>query len=148
MIYYEEVNFLPTIPKELINSLEEIESFENVFPYPDFKHTYASYKVPKTLENFLQDFFDYSVVVRYQVIKQDLPIHVDVGINGIKYNYLLDTGGDSVITRFWDKIESSQRILFEVKSKSLSWHWLRIDTPHDVTGVEHPRISVTVKKKS
>ena len=147
MIYYKEVDFLPDVPQELINSLEEIESFENVFPYPESRHTYASYKVPRILQNYLQEFFDYPVIVRYQIIRKNLPIHVDVGIKGIKYNYILDTGGENVLTKFWDSVDNPGKKLFEVKIKQRFWHYLNIETPHSVVGVEQPRISITVREK-
>jgi hypothetical protein len=147
MQFYEKVTFLPGIPEGLIKPLDIIESMPNVFPDPDYAHTYASYKANDDLQAWAQSYFDFPVLARYQVIKQQLPIHVDVGIVGIKYNYLISRGGDDVKTRWWDSVENPSKILFETTSPLRVWHSLNIEVPHDITEISYPRISVTIRKK-
>jgi hypothetical protein len=146
MIYYKIVDFIPKIPDNLLKSLDEIETYENAFPYKDYADTYASYIVNDDLTEWIQNYFDKKMVVRYQVIKKILPIHVDIGIKGIKYNYLLETGGEAVKTRFWDSVENPTKILFETISKKNEWHYLNIEVPHDISEVSSPRISVIVRE--
>ena len=147
MIYYEELTFLPKIEEQYLDSLETIETFENVFPDKEFAHTYASYSVPTELAELIQQYFDYPVLTRYQVIKKQLPIHTDVGIKGFKCNYLLTSGGESVKTRWWDKIETPNNVVYEMTCKLNTWYNLNIEIPHDISDVTGPRISITVRKK-
>ena len=140
---YNEVDFLPEVPEYFNLSLEEIEELENVFPYKDYNHTFASYAVPQELSDFIQEYFHYPVLTRYQVIKSKVPVHTDLGIVGVKYNYVFQTGGEQVWTRFWDMGEIVERVCI----KERVWHSLQIDVPHDVTTVDHARISLTVRRQ-
>lgn len=158
-MFYEVVDFLPQIPDHLLDDLETIETYKNTFkgdnftqkygqPYQsDFTQKYASYEAPVTLHNFIQPYFDYPVLVKYQVIKKSLGSHIDLGKSTIKYNYLLDTGG-SCKTRWWNDVaEKATDMLCEVESKPFVWHSLNVAIPHSVTEPTTPRISVTVTKK-
>lgn len=142
--FFEKNNTLPIIPKSLLSSLEEIETFKNFFPDKNFNHTYASYEVPNELNKFLQNFFDYSIVVRYQVIKKKLPIHIDVNTKS-KFNYLIKSGGNQVKTRWWDDVKNPTKKLQECEMKELEWYYLIVDVPHDISEIENTRISITVK---
>lgn len=142
--YFKKDNVLPTIPNLLLSSLEEIEKLKNCFPDKNFNHTYASYEVPNELYNFLQNFFDYPVIVRYQVIKKKLPIHIDVNTK-YKFNYLIKSGGNQVKTRWWDDVKNPTKKLQECEMKELGWYYLKVDVPHDISEIESPRISITVK---
>ena len=147
MDYYKEIDFIPSIPNDLIDDIDIIETYENVFADPSYSHTYASYKVSKELEDWIQQFFDYPVVTRYQVIKKKLNVHIDIGITGIKYNYIVTSGGDNVKTRWWNSVENPKDILHEETIKTNLWHAIQIDLPHDITEVSSPRVSVVVRKK-
>jgi len=144
MRFYQEINFLPKVPNYFNLSLEEIEEFENVFPDKDYNHTFASYVAPQELSDFIQKHFTYSVITRYQVIKKNVPVHVDsgIGIEGIKYNYILQSGGSGVTTRWWDKGSITESVCI----KERVWHSLQVNVPHDVTKVNGARISLTVKR--
>ena len=146
MTYYETVDFIPHIPLELVDSLMDIETYENVFPRPERVNVYASYVVQQNLQDWAQAQFDYPVVARYQIIKQDLPVHTDVGITGGKYNYLLTTGGANVKTRWWDSEDNPQTVLHEVVAQTHVWYNLNIDVLHEVVNVTEPRISVTIRR--
>lgn len=148
MNYHSYCDFLPNIPIDLICSLPEIETYENVFPNKEVVETYASYRSPNYLNNFIQKYFDYPIVVRYQVIKKDLPIHIDLGEEDMKYNYLITTGGENVTTRFWDSCNDPKKILYEVVTEQAKWHHLNIKVPHQVINVLSPRVSITVKRKT
>jgi len=145
-MYYEEVYFLEPIPEYLIDDIETIRSRRNMFAYPEHEHIYASYLVSDDLHDFVQQQFDYSVLVRYQVIGKKLPVHVDIGIQE-KYNYIIDQGGDSVMTRWWDSEESPTKIVYETHIPQTVWHKMKVNVPHDITEVSHARISVQVKEK-
>lgn len=142
--YFEKIS-LPNIPNELINSLEEIETFRNVYPNKSFSHTYASYEVPSRLHEFLCQYFDYSICVRYQIIKNKLPVHIDKGTTE-KFNYIIDPGGEEVKTRWWDDLLDPKHIRCEFVLEKNEWYYLNVSLPHDITEIVSPRISITVKK--
>lgn len=142
-MYYKEVEFLPEVPSLFDLSLEEIQEFENVFPHKDYDHTFASYAAPRELADYIQEYFEYPVLTRYQVIKDKVPVHTDLGIVGVKYNYVFKSGGDEVLTRFWHMDEIVQSVCIQERV----WHSLQIDVPHDVTQVDCARISLTVRQE-
>jgi len=140
-MYYKEVDFLPEVPSLFDLSLKEIQEFENVFPHKDYDHTFASYVAPQELADYIQEYFDYPVLTRYQVIRDKVPVHTDLGIVGVKYNYVFESGGNNVRTRFWDMGQIVESVCVQEKV----WHSLQIDVPHDVTKVDNARISLTVR---
>lgn len=142
--YFEKITILPIIPNTLLSSLEEIEKFKNCFPDKKFSHNYASYEVPDELYNFLCNFFNYPITVRYQVIKKKLPIHIDINTK-TKFNYLLKSGGNQVKTRWWNQIQNPTKKIQECEMKELEWYHLTVNVPHDISEIESPRISITVK---
>ena len=142
--YYEEIDWLPEIPDQLILPLNEILQLENLFPVPEMIDTYASFKVQDNLSDFVNKYFDYEVNVKYQVIRKELPVHTDFGVGDVKFNYIVDTGGD-VTTRWWD--EDHWNILHETICKERTWHKLRIDVPHDITPPSTPRITIVARRK-
>ena len=142
-MYYKEVDFLPEVPALFELPLEEIQEFENVFPNKDYDHTFASYVAPSEIADYMQNYFDYPIYTKYQVILDNVPVHTDIGIVGIKYNYIFKSGGKNVETRFWD----GDKIIQSVCIKERVWHSLQIDVPHDVTHVHSPRISLSIRRK-
>ena len=50
---------------------------------------YGSFLPNKELEEWVQQYYDYEVATRYQIVGVDLIIHVDHGIVGMKANYLI-----------------------------------------------------------
>jgi hypothetical protein len=139
MNYCEENNFLPKIPINLLNSLEDIEKFKNCYPNKNYQDTYASYEVPDKLNLFLKKYFNFSFNARYQVIKKRLPIHTDYVIE--KFNYIIEPGGEKVITRWWD---SEKNIIQECLMKTNKWYKLKVNIPHDITEIYSPRISIQI----
>jgi hypothetical protein len=146
MKYFEEVDFIPHIPEDLIDDLQTIETYENIFPDPSYAHTFANYRAPFELKRFLKEYFPYDIAVRYQVIKKQLPVHVDVDIKGNKFNYIITAGGDNVKTRWWDDVKNPTNVLHEVTAKPRTWHSLKIDVPHDITEISSPRVAVVVRR--
>jgi len=146
MKYYEQVEYLPQVPDYLIDDLDVIRSRKNAFDYPQYEHVYASYVTSQQLHDFLQEHFNYPIIVRYQVIGEKLPVHVDIGVTE-KYNYIIDSGGSSVITRWWDSKENPTVILSQTHTPERIWHKLCVNIPHDITEVTSPRISIQVKEE-
>ena len=145
--YYDIIDF-PSIPDELILGLEQIYELDNTFIDQNNKWEYAAFSPNKYLKEYLQDMFDEEIVSKYQVIRKDLPVHVDYKITGVKYNYIISTGGNNVKTRWYDNLEKPRTIIHEVISKPLQWHSLNIEIPHNVCNVTSPRLSVVIRSLS
>lgn len=142
IIYCEKVD-LPLIPSHLIKSLDVIETYENLHPYPD-NPVYASRVVNPDLEEWIQSLFDHPVSVRYQIIKGILPVHVDHTPTDFKLNYIVADGGDNVYTRWWDDAKNPTTIVQERHLDENTWYKLNVRLPHNVTEPESTRISITV----
>ena len=156
-MYYELIDFLPQIPDHLIDDLETIETYHNFFR-PDafvekygkkyqknYTEMYANYQAPDKLYSFLQPYFNNEISIRYQVIKKPLGAHRDGCAVPLKYNYIIDTGGSGVKTRWWNDVaENATELLHEVESKPLQWHRLNVWEPHSVTAPSRPRISIAI----
>lgn len=149
MLYCEKVNNLPTVPNYLIKDLDTIETYTDLFlkQTDEYVGIYSSYKANLGLEDFIQQFFEYPVLVRYQVIKKSLPIHIDKAKVSKKLNYIIDTGGN-VKTRWWSSVNEPRQILSEYQQEVNTWYNLDIHTPHDITIPDRPRISITVREAS
>ena len=149
MLHCEKVNNLPTIPNYLIKDLDIIETYTDLFLKKTNKYigVYSSYEANEDLSNYISQLFEYSVFVRYQVIKKSLPIHIDKAKVSKKLNYIIDTGGN-VKTRWWSSVEEPRQMLSEYQQKVNTWYNLDIHTPHDITIPDRPRISITVRRAS
>jgi len=142
-MYYEEISFLPHVPDRLIDDLTTIRARGNLFD-PQYEHFYSCFLVSRELKIFLQNYFEHTINARYQVITAQLPIHVDAGGLISKYNYLLDTGGDAVETRWWDSVTNPKTVVYKHCAPLKHWHKLTTDIPHDITPVARPRISIEI----
>lgn len=143
----ELVDDLPPIPDHLIKDLAIIETYDDHFKntVKDYEDTYASRSANQDLVDYLQQFFDSPIKVRYQIIKKELPVHTDGTHQATKLNYMVDTGGD-VKTRWWSSVDDPKHIIEEAVQQPGNWYRLNIQVPHDITQPERPRISITVKQ--
>jgi len=144
-MYYEVIDYLPEIPKELLEDLSDIKQKTNQFNGRASEDQYASYPVSNELHNFIQKYFEYEVAVRYQIIQENLKIHIDKGVEK-KYNYIIETGGNNVKT-LWHRRRDPDNIYAELNSQPNTWYLLNVSFPHSVQNVETQRVSITVKKK-
>ena len=144
MIEYPD--FLPPVPVHLIESLDVIETRinDNPFQRPDL---YASRRSSEELTVWCQQFFDYPIVVKWQVQKVELGRHVDTGITGWKYVYYVNLGGENVKTCFYESLDDDSKILHEEIAVLGRWYCYKIDEPHGTEGLSvPPRISITIRK--
>jgi hypothetical protein len=148
MIYCYEPSHLQQIPQDLIDDLDTIKTYVNAFPYKEVEHIYASYVAPEKLTAFIQNQFDTPVMVRYQVISEDLEVHIDHGTDDYKLNYLVHLGGDNVITRWWNSEQSDATMLHSEVFESHKWYKLNVAIPHDVVGIISPRVSIVVRPQA
>jgi hypothetical protein len=80
----------------------------------------------------------------FQIIRGNLITHIDRETT-VKFVYLLDTGGDNVVTSFY--ADDNTTVIDSVVLEAHRWHILKVDVPHGVTGVnaDRTRFSITGK---
>lgn len=146
--YVEKITWLPTPPNELVDSLQDIPlTQKNCHLDTSYSHIYASYTTNSNLEEYFQQFFDYDIACRYQIINGALRPHVDDGLeNQWKYNYLFDTGG-YVETLFWSNVQSSAELLHTEVCEQNQWYKLNVSCPHSITHPQNTRFSLVIRRK-
>lgn len=77
-----------------------------------------------------------------QVIEGDLSLHIDTPTK-TKISYIFDTGGDNVITEFYQDY-SSNIMIDSIKILPNRWHILNVSKPHLVTGIEPGRVRISL----
>lgn len=158
--YYTAVDHLPDVPKSYILSISDIRYNGNICPTADIdpnkESIFAVYDVSPQLQSMYQSLFDIKVHVRWQIVTADLPLHYDWGVSRDKYIYILDTGGDDVVTEFWDALENDpivggsfpiagRKKVYEVKENIHSWFKIDVKTPHRVMNITRPRVALIIR---
>jgi len=103
--YLDFVDNLPKIPEDLIEyDIEKIERFRLIYSAKLMDYKSYDYS-PKEMYDFLAPHFPYPIRIKYQLIKEQLPIHVDhMHVQNQRpfiFNYVLFSGGSNVRTRHW-----------------------------------------------
>lgn len=82
------------------------------------------------------------VYVGIQIIMGDLPIHVDINAYKTnKYNYLIELGGNDVVTSFFDE---QDRLVEQTVIEKERWHFIDVTKKHSVKNVTSRRLSLMV----
>lgn len=133
------------LPHDLIDcNLENILKLEDCTPFFEYQN-FRQHKIKdKNLLEIIQKNFSFNIYdnTYYQVIKNELPIHID--LRDFAYNYILCTGGQNVYTVWYDDHKETE--IFKIKLPKYKWHRLDVSKPHTVTGLESIRIAITVFK--
>lgn len=145
-IFYEALDW-PKIPNEycIIDEQYMIDNFIHSHPYPDYPY-YRQYNCnDNTLKRKLQPLFNFDITGRifYQIIKKGIDTHKDVG-RKIIYNYILNQGGNDVYTKFFNEDKVTEK--FSIKIPKHTWHKMDVSFFHNVTGIETPRVAISVYK--
>lgn len=136
----EIIDKLPRLPDEFLLSGEHIRSLKCLSPQKAFEAGYASYLPDNETEltEYLSEYFNSDIEVRYQLIFNDLPMHQDICEQDYKYNYVYQTGGDNVLTEWVGE---------QAICRPHIWYKLNVRNSHAVSNVVSDRLSVTVKIK-
>ena len=133
------VSGLPDLPERFYNTYETITQIAESFSSEEWGAFEAWYS-HDGLQETLSEWFDYDILARYQTLTQDIDPHIDHGIITRKYLYLWNTGGSDVWTHWWhdNKITQSMRL------QPFVWYDMDVGTTHSVSGIEHPRLGVSI----
>jgi hypothetical protein len=135
---YIEYLDLPNIPEHLIDSIQDI--IDKPMLTSGFRY-FKNKPVSNELKMWLQSVFDFEIHPSYQFIYDGLPIHIDRGNRISAYNYLLDTGGDNVITTVYNQ----ERIPLQSEKIELKrWHRINTGMLHGVYGINPDKIRISL----
>lgn len=147
MKYIKYVN-IPTVPEELLDSVEHIiDQKPEVMLVREFG-TFQYKTVNSLLDQWVHDTFKINCYAKYQIIFAGIPIHKDnpafPGDRRIAFNYLLDLGGNNVVTTVYD--EDKTTVLQSEVIPLKTWHSLVVERYHGVDGISstNPRVALTV----
>ena len=137
--YIQYVN-LPEIPEDIIL---ELPKDINLYQTQCNNNYHWTNSHNAKLNAWAQKNICSEIYFAFQIMTGDLPIHKDIDTQ-TKLVYLLETGGTSVFTKFWD---DNFCLLDEYIINKNKWHILKADTYHSVEGVEKDQIrwSVTAR---
>jgi len=138
-IYYEVD--LPQLPDDILDSDPE-SILKRTCTFDRIEYGYGSFEANPELYEFLQPYYKTPIIVRYQLVLNDLPKHTDFCDQDYKCNYIITPGGDNVITTWYKQ----DRVLAYTQFESQLWYKFNVTLEHDVINVKSPRVSVTVKE--
>jgi hypothetical protein len=147
--------FLPRIPDELIpniyqsitNGTDMTYDGPNIRLKEEFGSYYGWYKPSDDVQQWFSTNITPEIYFGIQVIKERMPIHRDFGptpesMTELKFNYILDTGGDNVVTNYYDK---DKNLIQSYILEPHIWYILNVRELHNVDNIElgRSRISIT-----
>lgn len=132
---------LPSIPEELIESADSIISKTS---YTFCSKNYILHNTSNELNDYLKTVFNFKFVSHYQIIKSEIPIHIDINDRITAYNYLLAEGGNNVVTTIYD---SNHGIIQSEQIQIKKWHRINTGKLHGVHGITGLRVGLTITPK-
>jgi len=133
---------LPPIPTELIDHLPKDDS---QWRKKDIKGNMPWYRwsdeYNREINAWCQRYISSDMYWAFQLMSADMPKHLDRGTT-TKFNYVINTGGDDVWTRFWTNDQES--MLAEYQIEPFRWHIFKSDTYHSVEGVQPGQVRIAV----
>jgi len=161
MDYFEYLDTLPPMSSEILNEvLHSLLNRASTFVNPKFS-TYQFYLLQGKIAEFTKSIFDFKHSVSVQIIKNGVPVHVDIG-RSVAYNYIIETGGANVLTAFFniddfiqDRNNRHLRLFPKLDCPPAEpihtvciapnrWHKLNVSFPHTVLNIESERMAITV----
>jgi hypothetical protein len=134
---------LPKVPENLIEPLDVIIN-KPPKPGSNVPSDFAPFQtrlVSNELFEWVQDMFKLKCYTQYQIVRRGIPVHKDIG-RSVAFNYILQTGGPKVLTTIHDE---SKRLIAYEQLEPMSWHRLKTDVYHSVTGLTAERIAISVE---
>ena len=141
---FKPANFA-SIPEELILSIDQVKQLtpialvarkdylsNEIIPGETIDTpNYKVYHVNPELNNYLQTIFNFEFKAFYHIINTEMIKHIDPG-RTLGINYLLNSGGVEVTTKFYDK-QNPEQLLGSVVFPDRQWYMLNVSIPHAVT---------------
>jgi hypothetical protein len=138
---YIQYIHLPTIPQDIVAEAvaniplhldRSIRYANDNYRWSDFDNTRLD---AWCKSNICQDIY-----FAFQLMTGDLSMHKD-NVTKTKFNYLIQTGGDSVITTFYN---NDKEMIESYSVETNRWHIIKVDTYHGVSNVQPGQIRFSV----
>lgn len=153
-VRFEYLPDLPKIPDELYSDIYRAVSQGRAIEHHFYQYIQL-YEYPKSVLDFLKDsdpfFRDPDWEFRIQMILNGLPVHIDHGRRKWSYNYLIDTGGSTALTVFyegtgWAVEHPKYNIIDSYNIEQGIWHKLDTSLHHNVINFWKPRLALSMAK--
>lgn len=136
---------LPTIPDEWLLSLEQIKELPPYSP-PHLERQnlyYLRQLKDQRIIKLLQPYFDFDIGehIFYQFIGAKLGIHTDFG-RKTAINYIINTGGENVITKWF----SGKEVIYQEIIEEKKWHKITVNVNHCVENITSDRYAITIHR--
>jgi hypothetical protein len=141
MDYIKYVNW-PKVPDSILNNIPKNDSnYQIKFNYSTFNWSESN---NEELDKWCKQIISKDLYYAFSLTKGDLLLHKDVHTI-LKLNYVINPGGENVVTRFWD--DNKKDLLAEYVIEPHRWHIFNSNTFHSVHGIEknQTRFSVTAQ---
>lgn len=104
-------HFIPEIYSTIDRGRNITYDGPNIIYKEKFEKYYGWYLMPESLQQWFRQNISPDIYFGIQVITEQMPIHKDVGADPksrteLKFNYLIDTGGNNVRTCYYDQEEN------------------------------------------
>lgn len=141
--YFDYLDW-PTIPNELIETIQDIlakppKSFSRI---PSTNKRFQTRYISSHLQQWLDDLFHKRFFAQYQVSREGLAIHKDLGPRLAAFNYIIHSGGENVSTCFYDE---NKNFTYSVIIESNRWHRIKTDEYHNVKNLSTDRLSLSLE---
>lgn len=124
---------LPSIPQDLVDRLVyDFDQYERKWTSKEHNYTWSD-SFNEEINEWCRKNICEDMYFAFAIIEGNIPPHKDGGTL-TKLSYLLRTGGDNVITSFYN--EEQTEVTHAVKIEPFRWHLIKTDAWHGVQGIE------------
>lgn len=133
---FKYIDSLPHPPKMDPQSAEPVH---NDWHNPLYKIFYCEDPIYTWCQEVFAEYDPYVNTFMYHYLEDGVPRHVDTD-RDYCYNYIIDTGGKAVRTRWWQDDECIEDTVLQAGR----WHRLDTSVAHSIEGITGKRVAVTV----
>ena len=122
---------------------EERKSFNLDDQYNIESSVYDQFQVQPNVVKLIKDQINLDLhdnLIIYQVLRNGIPKHTDAKRKSI-LNYIIDTGGNNVITKWYD---SNNNIINQLVVPEKKWYRMKTDIDHSIEGITSDRLMITI----
>ena len=137
--YIKKLSSFPKLPTDIYEKINfNLDQYRNKNTVGNNVNYVWSDDFNENINNWCQQNVVDGIYYAFQIATEDMPLHKDKN-STVKLIYVLDTGGDDVLTNFYN---DKQELLHSLKVEPNFWYLLKTDVFHAVEGITRPRFSI------
>ena len=137
--FIKKISSFPKIPRDIYEKINfDVSLYQNKSVGGTNLNYVWSDDFNESVNKWCQQNIIDGLYYAFQVATHDMPLHKDKN-STVKLIYVLDTGGENVLTSFYNE---QQLLLHSLKLEKNCWYLLKTDVWHDVKGIISPRFSI------